>query len=164
MRVRVQVDRSVRPRVGRDIAGVLERALVRAGRRMGARTPELRGLGVRIVDDTVMRRLHARHLGEDRPTDVLSFPAAEAPPGSPGEPGLGDLVIDWDAVQRQAASTAPDDLLAEALSLAIHGLAHLLGHDHHAPGPARRMLRDESRAARSLGIAGLERPYGGRRR
>lgn len=161
MKVRVQIDAPVRRRVPPALVRTLERELVRAARRMGVRSDELRGLGLRIVGDEAMRRLNARHLGEDRPTDVLSFPAAEALPGSPEAAGLGDLVIDWDAVGRQAASTDPADMLNETLSLVIHGLAHLVGHDHDAPGPARRMLRDEQRSARSIGLGRLHRPYGG---
>lgn len=163
MSVRVQVDAAVRRRVPPALVQLLGRKLERAARRLGVSRAALGGLGVRIVDDTVMRQLHARHLGEDRPTDVLSFPAAGALPGSPEDGGLGDLVIDWDAVSRQSDSLAFEDLLRESLSLGIHGLAHLLGHDHHARGPARRMLRDEQRAARSVGLGPLDRPYGGHR-
>lgn len=156
MKIRVQVAPQVRRRVGSAVVRELARRLSRMARRLHRDPEALAGLGVRIVDDEEMRRLHAQFLGEDRPTDVLSFPAG------PDEPSLGDLVIDWDAVRRQAAGPSEHDRLQEAASLAVHGFAHLLGHDHGTRPQARAMLRLERRACRAAGLPPPVRPYGGR--
>ncbi len=69
--------------------------------------------------------LHERYLHEDGPTDVLSFPLDE----EAGEDGLrqvGDVVI----APAVAARNNPDDPAAELRLLLVHGILHLLGHDH----------------------------------
>ena len=77
---------------------------------------------VAIVSDARMRALNRRFRGQDRPTDVLSFPA--------GEPGqLGDVVIAAGVARRQARG-AGHSLQTEVRVLALHGLLHLLGYDH----------------------------------
>src|SRR4051794_37899341 len=59
-----------------------------------------RELGVRVVGPTESRRLNARYRGRDKPTNVLSFPAADLPVG-PERP-LGDLVICSDVLRAEA--------------------------------------------------------------
>ncbi|HEV8323105.1 MAG TPA: rRNA maturation RNase YbeY [Myxococcota bacterium] len=106
-------------------------------------------LNVVLCGDVEMRRLNRTHRGADRPTDVLAFPMGSAR-------ALGDVVLDTDAVRRQArdrggwarahAAARPGagwDALAEATMLLVHGVLHLCGHDHHRPADARRMLRRE---------------------
>ena len=93
---------------------------------IGARLPEGGwGLAVRISGDGELRRLNRQFLGEDRPTDVLSFPSGDRGPGA----HLGDIVISWPAVVRQAAHYGhPED--TELALLAVHGFLHVLGWDH----------------------------------
>jgi probable rRNA maturation factor len=128
---------------------------------MGVAPAALEGLGLRIVGDEEMTRLHGEFMGEAGPTDVLSF----TPPGVgsddeglDAEP-LGDLVLDWDAVRRQARGNTARAHLDEATLLCVHGLAHLLGHDHRTPAESRRMHRLERRILRGLGVADIARPY-----
>jgi probable rRNA maturation factor len=65
-----------------------------------------------------MEGLHVRYLGEEGPTDVLSFPL--------GEDGLlGDVVV----CPVEASRNNPD-LQAEVRLLVAHGVLHLLGYDH----------------------------------
>jgi len=142
----------VRPGVLRSLAHGLNRAAHRLG--VGRSTVTLR-----LCQDAEMAELHRQHMGLAGPTDVLSFPAM-AMPGDSTE-HLGDIVIDWDAVLRQAPPSA-SGRRAEVLSLGVHGLVHLLGHDHATRRDGRRMLRLEQRAARVLGLGRLDRPYGGR--
>ncbi len=115
-----------------------------------------------------MRRLNLQWMGEDRPTDVLSFPAMELDRGRPTGPlpptpaglpvSLGDVVIDVDAVLRQAETKAPERFrrlgleglegwgpLEEATFLFIHGFLHLLGYDHADPGQEREMQAEEAK-------------------
>jgi probable rRNA maturation factor len=68
-------------------------------------------------------------------------------------------VIDWDAVERQARGSSSAARLDEATVLIVHGLAHLLGHDHSDRGEGRRMHRLEQRVLRALRVADPPRPY-----
>lgn len=148
----------------------LSRRLRRAARRMGVLASDLAGIHVHLVDDAEIQRLNLQHMGEDRPTDVLSFPARspDAPPMHPdpddddsegqGPPavGLGDIVLSWDAVRRQAGARPSLD---EATVLLIHGLAHLLGHDHTGRHDGRAMHRRERRGLSAAHVADIPRPY-----
>jgi probable rRNA maturation factor len=82
-------------------------------------------VAVRISGDQELRRLNRRFLGDDHPTDVLSFPTEERGPSA----HLGDIVVSWAAVRRQAADYGHGDRVELAL-LAVHGFLHLLGWDH----------------------------------
>ena len=86
---------------------------------------------VAVVPDARVRALNQRYRGQNRPTDVLSFPA-----GEPGE--LGDVVIAAGVAGRQARQ-AGHAMAVELRVLALHGLLHLLGYDHE---------RDDGRMAR----------------
>ena len=90
-----------------------------------------------------MRRLNARYRGIDRPTDVLSFPMLEE--GTTGDPAvLGDIVI----CVPQAATQAEEygvRLYDELLRLLVHGLLHLLGHDHDKNAAQRKRMERRER-------------------
>jgi probable rRNA maturation factor len=114
----------------------------------------LRALGLReaevslsLAGDVAMRRLNRETRGEDRTTDVLSFPAARAP----GSPLLGDLVISVPVAKRWAARLGRP-LSAELELYAAHGLLHLLGHRHRT---AAERLKMEALERRLLGGTGL---------
>jgi len=122
---------------------------------------------VAIVGDSRVRRLNQRYRRTDRPTDVLSFPAAAGRlprrrerakaglrRGTP-EPGeyLGEIVIAAGVARRQARG-AGHPLQAELRVLALHGLLHLLGYDHERD--AGQMARLEARLRARGGLrAGL---------
>jgi probable rRNA maturation factor len=115
-------------------------------------------LSLSFVGDAAMRRMNREHRGKDRTTDVLSFPLFEAfavprrpTPGDP-ELMLGDIIISVDVAKRQA--DAYDATLQNEIErLLVHGMAHLLGHDHERPRERARMLREEKRLARAIGLA-----------
>ncbi|WP_457634047.1 rRNA maturation RNase YbeY [Oceanithermus desulfurans] len=87
-----------------------------------------REVTVILCSDRRIRRLKQAHWGEDAATDVLSFPTYE--PGDPFmPPHLGDVWISLDTAERQAREQG-QSLEEEVLTLAAHGLWHLLGHDH----------------------------------
>lgn len=100
-------------------------------------------LSVLLVDEEAMSALHEQHMGEEGPTDVLSFPMDELRPGSaedPSPPGLlGDLVLCPPVAVRQARS-AGHSTADELLLLTTHGLLHLLGYDHAEPEEEREMF------------------------
>jgi len=122
------------------------RALLRAVGRPAA------ALSLTFVGDAAMRRLNREHRGKDAPTDVLSFPLVEAGDAyAGGERLLGDIVISIDTARRQAADyDAP--LAREVERLLIHGLLHLLGHDHMEPGERAAMEAEERRLADAIGM------------
>jgi probable rRNA maturation factor len=115
-------------------------------------------LSLSFVGDAAMRRINREHRAKDTTTDVLSFPFYEPfrvpKRPTPGDPELliGDIVISVDVAKRQAA--AYDATLDEEIErLLVHGIAHLLGHDHEEPGERARMLREERRLAGAIGLA-----------
>lgn len=141
----------------------------------GAAPARARGeVSLAVVSDTRMRTLNRAFRGQDRATDVLSFPAAadgasrsnakrgsggtaqdgEAPAWTSGgprsaSPPLGDIVIAVGVAQRQAEE-AGHPLRTELRILALHGLLHLLGHDHDQD--AGEMARVEGRLRRKAGL------------
>ncbi len=113
-------------------------------------------LSLSLVDDREIQVLNCEHRGKDKPTDVLSFPLYEdaddpARPAEPLEPHaperlLGDVVISVDTARRQAAEyDAP--LQNEVYRLLIHGILHVLGHDHEQPEERAAMEAEERRLA-----------------
>jgi probable rRNA maturation factor len=102
-------------------------------------------VAIALVSDARMRALNQRYRGAGYATDVLSFPA-EA-----GDPPLGDLVIATGVAARQARA-AGHSLATELKVLALHGLLHLLGHDHEVDDGA--MARVEARLRRQGGLPG----------
>jgi probable rRNA maturation factor len=107
-------------------------------------------LSVLLTGDAHMRRLNHRWRGLDRPTDVLSFAAAEGTelPVHEGARHLGDLAVSVMTARRQAR-TAGRNLEEELRTLLVHGLLHLLGHDHQDDEQELRMERH----AASLGYS-----------
>lgn len=114
-------------------------------------------VSVAIVSDLRMRTLNRVFRGQDHATDVLSFPttadAAEVWPGpaAAGHDTLGDIVIALGVAERQAREAA-HPLRVELRILALHGLLHLLGHDHAED--TGQMARLEQRLRRKAGLPG----------
>jgi probable rRNA maturation factor len=82
-------------------------------------------LSISFVTEDEIAGLHERYLHEAGPTDVLSFPLDDEA-GEDGLRQLGDVVI----APAVAARNNPDDPAAELRLLLVHGILHLLGHDH----------------------------------
>jgi len=106
-------------------------------------------LSVALVEDAAMQVLNAAHRGKPRPTDVLSFSLVEGSHAQFRGGLIGDVVIGIETAARQARARGRklDDEVARLL---IHGVLHLLGHDHVRLADARRMRAEERRAARAL--------------
>jgi probable rRNA maturation factor len=106
-------------------------------------------VNIALVSDARMRALNLKYRGQDKTTDVLSF-AAEPPPSSAGSTVAGvagDIVIATGVARRQAKE-AGHSYQAEWRVLALHGLLHLLGYDHHHRDDDGRMARVERRLRR----------------
>ena len=100
-------------------------------------------LSVLLVDPDTMAAYHEKYMDEPGATDVLSFPMDELRSPEPGEEPpmglLGDIVLCPQVTSAQAAEfgRTPEE---EADYLLIHGLLHLLGHDHAEPGEKKVMF------------------------
>ncbi len=92
-------------------------------------------LSVSLVTEDEMADLHERYLDEPGPTDVLSFPLDEADVTGDDRRLLGDVVI----APAVAARNNPADPAAELRLLLVHGILHLLGHDHEAEAERTEM-------------------------
>ena len=139
-----------------ELDALVERAVEAA--RAGGGVPLLDGaeLSVLLCDDAAIRVLNRDWRGFDKPTNVLSFPAATPLPL--GEtPLLGDIAVAFETVAREAAQdrkTVPDHLT----HLIVHGFLHLVGYDHETDRDAEAMEALETRVLAGLGIAD---PYAG---
>jgi probable rRNA maturation factor len=104
-----------------------------------------------LTDDKTIRQLNRDFRQVDAPTDVLSFPDGDIPPGM-SMPYLGDIAISAPYASRQAAATG-HDLAAELQLLAIHGTLHLLGHDHAEPEEKANMWTTQQAILEQLGLS-----------
>jgi len=86
-------------------------------------------VGVVLASDGRVRTLNRKYRGVDRSTDVLSFPMLEPAVHGDIPRFLGDIVIARGVAERQAKE-AGHSTATELRVLALHGLLHLLGHDH----------------------------------
>ena len=118
-----------------------------------------------LVDPEPMAELNQEHLGHQGPTDVLSFPldgpdqalgAAVGGPPMPSAPPahLGDVVV-CPAVAVEQAPNHAGTVEAELALLVIHGVLHVLGHDHAEPAETELM---QSRERHHLAQLGFEHP------
>jgi probable rRNA maturation factor len=139
-------------------------------------------LSVVLTDDAAVRALNRAWRGQDKPTNVLSFPTSfPSPAGGGGQGGgmaptelsnlwrpatptlprkrgkappplLGDVVLAYETVAREAAEQGKT--LADHLRhLVVHGVLHLLGHDHERADEAERMEELERSVLAGLGVA-----------
>ncbi len=107
-------------------------------------------LTIRVVDEAESAALNAQYRGKQGPTNVLSF-GFEAPRGVT-VPLLGDLVICAPVVAREALAQGKPEH-AHWAHLTIHGVLHLLGHDHQTPAQAQVMEAMEIAVLADLGYA-----------
>lgn len=106
-------------------------------------------LVIRLVDQEESRRLNEQFANRNKPTNVLSFPAGLPP--SIGLPLLGDIVICAPLVEREAEDQNKT-ILAHWAHLTIHGILHLLGHDHQSEDEAADMEALETGLVQSFGF------------
>ena len=90
---------------------------------------EEKEISILLADDTKMRELNKQYRGQDRSTDVLSFPQNEGKEEGLHTHLLGDVVISTATAQRQSAQHKLS-LEEELVLLLTHGILHLLGYDH----------------------------------
>ncbi|MGA2084857.1 MAG: rRNA maturation RNase YbeY [Terracidiphilus sp.] len=103
------------------------------------------GVTVMLTTDAAMRKLNHQFRGQNKPTDVLSFPAQ----GPASEGIAGDLAVSVTTSLRQAVEQG-HSLSTEIKVLILHGLLHLAGYDHEADNG--RMVRRERQLRARLGL------------
>jgi probable rRNA maturation factor len=136
-----------------------------------------------ITDDESIRDMNKQYRNQDKPTDVLSFPLLEdplvnapvdqlwstthtedapstsersaqkfvTPPGS--VMNLGDIVMSWPTIVRQATEAGHDPLV-ELLYLFSHGLLHLVGYDDQTEAGYQAMVHIQQTVLQTLGYQG----------
>lgn len=109
-------------------------------------------LSLVFTDDAEIKLLNAGWRGKDKPTNVLSFPAFPTTIGDRLPPMLGDIILAFGTVRREAELEAKsfDDHVRH---LIVHGVLHLLGYDHETDVDAEAMEAIERRALARLAIA-----------
>ncbi len=113
-------------------------------------------VGISLADDARLRDLNRDWRGLDKPTNVLSFPAATGA-ALARSPHLGDLAIAYETLAREADEEGKSPA-AHLAHLVVHGILHLLGHDHEDEAQAEAM---ESLERRVLAGLGYPDPYAG---
>lgn len=111
-------------------------------------------LTIVLTDDARLHQLNREYLGVDAPTDVLSFPASETDPET-GARYIGDILISVPRAQAQA-DAAGHPLASEVQLLVVHGVLHLLGHDHAEAEEKARMWRAQSEILEHLGLGNIQ--------
>jgi len=105
---------------------------------LGAMGRDGANLTVAFVRDRVLRELNSKFRGNDRATDVLSFPAEDERESASGgvhfigssvSEHVGDILVSTDTALRQA-NDAGHSFAREVDELVIHGVLHLCGYDH----------------------------------
>lgn len=119
----------------------------------------LASVAILLTDDAAMQRLNSHFRGKDKPTNVLSFPAPARLPGAGNAESLflGDLALGYEKCSAEAL--AEEKSLGDHLShLVVHGMLHLMGHDHETEAEAEEM---EGRERAILASLGIRDPYAG---
>ncbi len=101
-------------------------------------------LSILLCDDRFIHALNLQWRGRDHPNDVLSFAMREGEGADPQDPVLGDVVISVETAGRQAAEHG-HSAAREVQVLLVHGLLHLVGHDHEADPEAAVMDAEHAR-------------------
>jgi len=131
-----------------DCETLVEKAAIAALQAAAPEKAETAGLVVLLADDAAVQRLNSAFRGQDKPTNVLSFPA-----GTGAMPGmLGDIALAYETTAREAMEEGKP-FAAHLMHLVVHGVLHLLGYDHEEDDAAEAMEAREIAVLAGLGIA-----------
>ncbi len=143
--INIQIDTPYQTQVSPNL---IEKAAQTALRHQNA--PTQAELTIVITDNQQLQELNLQYLGIDAPTDVLSFPSEDEIDPETGNPYLGDILISLPRASEQAAesNTTLED---EIQLLVVHGVLHLLGHDHAEPADKEAMWAAQTAILLQLG-------------
>ena len=103
-----------------------------------------------LTDDSAIRALNRDWRGIDKPTNVLSFPAAGQKAGEDARL-LGDIIIAYETLERES-DNENRIFLHHLAHLAVHGFLHLIGYDHQTDRQAEEMEGLESKIMTRLNM------------
>lgn len=128
-----------------DAETVIRNAITAAAKNTAREQAEI---AILLTDDSAIREINRQWRDQDKPTNVLSFPA-----GAAGEENshLGDIVIAYETLANEA-ETERKPFAHHLAHLAIHGYLHLLGYDHMTEAEATQMEQLETTLLQQLGI------------
>jgi probable rRNA maturation factor len=118
-------------------------------------------VSIALVSPRQIARINKRHLGHLGPTDVIAFSLSGDGGSSPRRPIMGDIYIAPDVARANAARFG-DGVRQELARLVVHGMLHVLGHDH-PDGDDRTASPMWRRQERLLQSAAVRRAIGGAR-
>lgn len=114
-------------------------------------------LNILFTTNKSIRKFNKTFRNKDKSTDILSFPFhPNLKPGqkikveSPNDKSLGDIIISLEQVQNDAETKWNRSFEHHLTALLAHGLAHLIGHDHHTDEEYKEMLKLEKRLLKSV--------------
>lgn len=139
-----------------DRDAVIEQAARLAHLRSGAPGRAAAQVTVALLDDAGVQALNRQFRGQDKATNVLSFPASRPHAAEVDDlPSLGDIVLAYETVKREA-SVDGISFQDHLRHLVVHGVLHLVGFDHESDGEADVM---ESLETKILGELNVADPY-----
>lgn len=134
-----------------DVEPLARAAAAAALAESGARVRAGAEIAILFADDAAVRALNRDWRSIDKATNVLSFPAA-TPDALARAPHLGDIALAFETCAKEARDEGKT-LADHAAHLVVHGVLHLVGHDHESPAEAEAMEAAERRALARLGVA-----------
>ena len=159
--IAVSVEHTIDPSVDASFLAELARAA------LAAEGAPAGGVSIVVTDDAAVQELNRQYRGVDEPTDVLSFglgglakPADDTPLDDFVLPAdalleIGEIVISYPYAARTAAATNRP-VRDEVALLTVHGVLHLLGHDHYEEGERDEMRARETAILARFGLKGQE--------
>jgi len=111
-------------------------------------------LSLLLTDDDQIQALNRDYRGFDKPTDVLSFDVHERDPET-GYLYLGEIIISVPYAAKQAAQNQ-HPLESELQLLVVHGVLHLLGHDHAETEEKAKMWVAQDEILAQLGLGKIK--------
>lgn len=119
-------------------------------------------LSIALVSDAQIRQINKSHLGQDKPTNVLSFPAFdvnsknklnfESLSKTQNYIFLGDIILSLETIRKEVAQSNFKNFYGHLTHLLLHSILHLLGHDHLKDKEAQEMEKLEVQILKSLNI------------
>jgi len=116
--------------------------------------PQDVALSILLTDDAQIQSLNHEYRGFDAPTDVLSFNVHERDPET-GSLYLGEIIISIPYAAKQAQKNG-HPLETEVQLLIVHGVLHILGHDHTEPGDKSKMWDAQAEILVGLDLAEIK--------
>lgn len=113
-------------------------------------------VSILLTDDAAVQELNKTWRGKDKPTNVLSFPAAPQPRHAQVATPLGDVVLAYETLVRESAEQSKP-LQNHLAHLLVHGTLHCLGQDHETGEAEAEAM--ESLEVAALATLGIPDPY-----